>query len=123
MDDHVADYPSDQAMVYTVTVNLEGEAVEWVTQLHDEDVPELGNINTFLKELRAMFKDDSQALQAKAEIHEIKQRGQPTKEYIQEFRRVAGKLRQWPEKLLLHFFKEGLDCELLHVCIYRGVPG
>lgn len=62
--------------------NLEREAVEWVTQLHDEDTPELGNTDTFLQVLRARFEDDYQALQAKVEIHKFKKRGWPIKEYI-----------------------------------------
>lgn len=64
---------------------------EWVTQLHD-DSPELGNIDTFLKELRARFEDESQAQQAEAEIHKIRQKGHPAKEYVKEVRRVVGKL-------------------------------
>lgn len=36
LDDHMADYSSDRAMVLTVTANLEGEAAEWVTQLQPE---------------------------------------------------------------------------------------
>lgn len=121
IDDHAVNYPSDQAMVRAVTVNLEGEAAEWVTQLHDEDAPELGNIDTFLQELRVRFEDDSQALQSEAEICKIKQRGWPTKEYIQEFQRVAEKLQQWLERLPVHFFKGDLDCDLLHMCIYQGI--
>lgn len=54
----MVDYPSDWVMVRAVTVNLEGEAAEWVTQLHDKDAPELGNINAFFQELRSRFKDD-----------------------------------------------------------------
>lgn len=51
-----------------------GEATEWVTKL-DEDMPELGNISVFQEELRARFKDESQALQAEAEIWDLRQRG------------------------------------------------
>lgn len=74
LDDHMVDYPSDRVMVRAVTVNLEGQAAEWVTQLHDKDAPELGNINTFLQELKSRFKDDYQTLQAEAKICKLKQR-------------------------------------------------
>lgn len=46
------DYTSDQVMVQVVTANLEGKAAEWVTQLYDKGMPKLGNIDTFLQELR-----------------------------------------------------------------------
>lgn len=79
-------------------------------QLYDED--ELGNTDIFLQELRTRFKDESQALQAEMEICDLKQKGKLAKEYVQEFRRVASKLRHWSERLLVYFFKESLDWEL-----------
>lgn len=44
------------------------------------------------------------------------------KEYVQEFWRVAGRMQQWLERLLVYIFKEGLDHELLNAYVYRGVP-
>lgn len=32
-----------------VAANLEGETAEWITSLHDEDTPELGNTDLFLE--------------------------------------------------------------------------
>lgn len=81
-DNHMADYLSDWAMVCTLTVNLESEAA---AKFYDKDVPELGNIDTFLQKLRSRYEDDSQALQAEAKIYKIQQRGRLTKEYVQEF--------------------------------------
>lgn len=52
-------YPDKVTMVNTVTANLEGEAAEWVTGLHD-GAPELGNIDDFLVEFRARFEDKTQ---------------------------------------------------------------
>lgn len=49
--------------------------MEWMIRLHDEDALELGNINAFLEELRARFKDRSQTLQAVAEVRDLKQEG------------------------------------------------
>lgn len=52
-------YLTDQDMVRAVTACLDGEGAKWVTHLHDEHALELGNINTFLQELRARFEDES----------------------------------------------------------------
>lgn len=71
LDCHALIYPNDPAIVHVVTSNLEGEASQWVIQLHNEDAPELGNIDAFLQELRIRFKDDSQNLQAEVEICEL----------------------------------------------------
>lgn len=104
-------------MIQAITENFEGEAVEWMNQLHNKDAPELGNIDAFQQDLRARFKGESQAQEVEAEIREIKQKGHLAKEYVQEFRRIAGKLWHWPERLLVYFFKEGLDKELLYICV------
>lgn len=55
-------------MVNAVTANLKGEAVKWVTGLHDEGAPELGNIDDFLVEFRVRFEDETQVWKAESEI-------------------------------------------------------
>lgn len=47
---------------------------EWMTSLHNEQVPELWDINLFMDHLKARFEDESQALQAEIEIHSLRQR-------------------------------------------------
>lgn len=46
----------------------------------------------------------------------------PAKEIVQEFHHLAGRLRNWPERILVHYFKECLDEELLKICLCRA-PG
>lgn len=46
---------------------------EWVTGLYDEETPELGNINDFLVEFRARFKDETQIQKAESEIWALRQ--------------------------------------------------
>lgn len=43
-----------------IVVNFEGEAVEWVVTLHNEKAPKLGDLDAFLRELRAWFDDSMQ---------------------------------------------------------------
>lgn len=68
LDRYALAYLSDVVMVNTMAANLEREAKEWVTRLHDEDALELGNIDTFLEELKPRLNDESQAIQAEVEI-------------------------------------------------------
>lgn len=51
LDCHAPAYPSDVVMVNAMATNLEGKAMEGVMKLHDEDMPELGNIKAFMGEL------------------------------------------------------------------------
>lgn len=66
--------------------------------------------------------DEFQAVQAEKDIYHVKQRGRPAREYIREFQRVAGQIRQWPEQSLIHYFKAGLEHDLFQMCICRGNP-
>ncbi|KAK9403785.1 Cbp53E: Calbindin-32 [Crotalus adamanteus] len=54
-------FPDEGACVNTIAANLEGEVAEWMTVLHNKGAPELGNISTFIEELRARFGDPTQA--------------------------------------------------------------
>ncbi|KAK9409631.1 hypothetical protein NXF25_000806 [Crotalus adamanteus] len=59
---------------------------------------------------------------AEAEVLKLKQRGRPVREYVRDFQRVAGRLRSWPEHLLVHHFRAGLDKDLRRACVVRGIP-
>ncbi|ETE65851.1 hypothetical protein L345_08375, partial [Ophiophagus hannah] len=95
----------------------EEKASEWFTQL-----PELDNVNDFLRELWAHFEDSSRAQEAKAQIKSIRQKGKPAKELMLEFRCLATNLRHWLERMLVHYFKESLDEELLKICLCCELP-
>lgn len=78
-------------------------------------------MDDFLRELRARFKDSSRAQEAEAEIKLIRQKGWPVKEVVQEFCRQAARLRNCPECILVHYFKECIYEELLKMCLCWGV--
>lgn len=75
--------------------------------------PELENVNDLLRELQARFEDSFQSQEVKAEIKLIRQKRHPAKEVVQEFHCQTGKLRNWPERNLVHYFKEYINEELL----------
>ncbi|ETE62037.1 hypothetical protein L345_12209, partial [Ophiophagus hannah] len=109
--DHHGDEFHDRVIVSILSDNLEEEASEWFTQVHDEGAPELDNIDDFLRALQARFEGSAQAQEAEAEIKMMKQKGWPAKEIVKEFLRLAGRLSNWPEQILVHYFKECLDEE------------
>lgn len=81
LDRNAPAYPDKRVMVNAVATNL-GEAMEWITSLHDEEASELGNLDIFLEELRHRFRDESQAQQAEVEIYNLKQKRRPAKEFV-----------------------------------------
>ncbi|KAG8137778.1 hypothetical protein E2320_003729 [Naja naja] len=105
---HGDEFHDDREIVSILSDNLEEEASDWCTQVHDEGAPELDN-------------SSSQAQEAEAEIKMIKQKGWPAKEIVKEFRCLAGRLSNWPKRILVHYFKECLDEELLKICICRAM--
>lgn len=83
-------YPSHWAMVVAIMTVLTGEAPDWVVDLHAR---ELTNVGMFLEGLRGQFEDESRAQTAEGEIVALKQHGRSAKEYVKEFRKIAGRLR------------------------------
>ncbi|KAM3835807.1 uncharacterized protein M6D78_010313 [Vipera latastei] len=122
MDQYGPAYTSQWAMVVAVTACLQGEAAAWAADLYGDHARELGDLGLFLEALRARFEDISRVLRAEAEVLDLRQQGRPAVRYVGEFRKVAGRLRSWPERLLVHHFKAGLDSALRRACVVRGVP-
>ncbi|XP_039197259.1 malonyl-CoA-acyl carrier protein transacylase, mitochondrial isoform X1 [Crotalus tigris] len=122
LDRYAQHYPSQWAMVMAVSAGLQGEAAAWAADLYSDHARELANTGLFLDALRAHFEDITRAQHAEAELLALRQHGRRATDYVREFRRVAGRLRSWPERLLVHQFRAGLDRELHQACVLRGVP-
>ncbi|KAK9395587.1 hypothetical protein NXF25_018948 [Crotalus adamanteus] len=106
-----------------VTASLQGEAAAWASDLYSDHAQELTDVGLFLDALKTQFEDPSWVQRAEAELLGLRQRGRPVREYIREFQRVAGRLRSWPHRLLVHHFWAGLDSDLRCACVVRGIPG
>ncbi|KAG8147387.1 hypothetical protein E2320_014149 [Naja naja] len=72
--------------------------------------------------MQEWIEDSTRAQQAEGELLAARQCGRTVADYIREFWRLAGKLQGWPEWLLVHHFKTGLDRTLQQDCVYRGLP-
>lgn len=59
VDWHGDEFQDDTQLVQVLGGDLEEEASEWFTQLHNEGTPELNNVDNFLRELWAYFEDSS----------------------------------------------------------------
>ncbi|KAK9401689.1 hypothetical protein NXF25_010045 [Crotalus adamanteus] len=110
-------------MVVAVTACLQGEAAAWAADLYSDQARELTDVGLFLEALRARFDDPTRLQRAEAQIVGLKQRGRPVKTYIREFQKAAGRLRSWPDRLLIHHFQAGLDSDIRRACAVRGVVG
>ncbi|KAK9400308.1 hypothetical protein NXF25_013327 [Crotalus adamanteus] len=84
---------------------------------------ELADIGLFLDALKTRFEDPTRLQRAEAQLVGLRQRGRPVQEYIREFQKVAGRLRSWPHRLLVHYFRTGLDTDLHRACVVRGIVG
>lgn len=96
--------------------------MEWLVSLHDEDAPELIDLNTFMQALQKHFKYPLAARHAETRVFALKQGKQLVTEYIQDFHQLISHLGDWPEHLLVTHFRDGLNKELYHICLSRGVP-
>ncbi|KAK9408175.1 hypothetical protein NXF25_006949 [Crotalus adamanteus] len=110
-------------MVVAVTASLQGEAAAWAADLYSDQARELADVGLFLDALKTRFEDPTRLQRAEAQLVNLRQRGRPVQEYIREFQKVAGRLRSWPDSLLIHHFRTGLDTNIRQACIIRGVVG
>lgn len=104
-------------MVMVVAVVMEGEAFEWLANLYSDHAAELGDMGLFLSTLQKRFEANTRAQQAEGDLLKVKQRGRPISKYIKEFRWLIGKVRGWPERLVVYHLKAGLDWTLWQACI------
>lgn len=54
-------YPDNMAWVYVVVVDLEERALKCLLSLHDENVPELENLDPYMQALRERFEEPTTA--------------------------------------------------------------
>lgn len=71
--------------------------------------------------MQIRFSSVAKHVEAEAQIQGLRQAGHPVKELVWQFRRLAGKVQDWPGRLLVHPFKNALDPELRRACSIRGV--
>lgn len=55
-----------------ISVNLEGEAAEWLVSPYDEAALELYDVDAFMQELRNRFEDPAEARKANTRVWMIK---------------------------------------------------
>lgn len=90
--------------------------------LHNWHARELADLGLFLESLRSRFEDDAcTQVAVKGDLVSLRQWGRVAKDYVQEFRKIVGKLRGWSKRLLVHQFHMGLDRDLWQACVYRGL--
>lgn len=117
-----AAFPDDEARVSAIAESLDGEAAEWMMALHDVGAPELGGVEAFLEGLRERFEDPILTRRAELAMYSLRQGSRSVAEYIGQFRRIAQRLRGWPEQLLVCQFRDGLSREMYQGCLFRGFP-
>ncbi|XP_058032369.1 uncharacterized protein LOC131194853 [Ahaetulla prasina] len=116
-------YPSERSLINAISDGMNvGLASEWIAQLHNERAPELNDVHGFMALLRNRFQNDDLIAECETTLKTMKQGNKPLKQFVWDFRRVAGNLRHWPDRVLLHFFKEAIDQNIRKACSTRGIP-
>lgn len=90
--------------------------------LHDEDAEELHNFNELMIAMRQQFEDPLADQRVKQRIRTIKQGRQSIIAYIKQFWGLASKLLGWFQEILLEYFQQGLNQEVLYIYLSQGHP-
>lgn len=91
----------------------EGQAAEWYAELYATDAPELRSISRFFGALCTRFGDPHLVENARTDLKQLRQGSMSVREYSATFCSLASKLPDWPESLLVDYFREGLNLDIL----------
>lgn len=114
MDEYGPDLPGDEAYV---TRALEGKATEWVMRLHNDDTEELHHFDPCMMAIRQWLENPLPDLRARIRIRTIRQGRHSITAYIQEFQGMPRCLLDWPQVILIDYFREGLNCKVFYTCL------
>lgn len=65
--------PTDRVLLSVIADGMnEGQTVEWIAELHDEEAPELDNANKLVQLLQGQFEDMAHRVEAEAQIKVLK---------------------------------------------------
>lgn len=98
-------YPDTMARVHVIVVNLEESALKCLLSLHDENAPELENLDPYMQGLRERLKSPQQP-GTEACIDALKQGKRLVMEYIQDFHYLVSHLGDWPDCLMVYHFRQ-----------------
>lgn len=88
-------FPSDIAQVDYAVSRLEGQALDLIMSIQNEDTEELeiANVSTLIATLKTAFGDPDPTNMARRELHELQQCKQDFATYHAQFTRIVGKLK------------------------------
>uniref|UniRef100_A0ACB8FT61 Uncharacterized protein n=1 Tax=Sphaerodactylus townsendi TaxID=933632 RepID=A0ACB8FT61_9SAUR len=105
-------YSDDIEQIHKVRALLEGEAAAWYVGLYEGWMPELMAFPRFMSALCRRFEGPFQEERAKRKLQNLRQGMRLVADFTSEFCQLAGQIRDWPEPVLVHFYKEALDPEI-----------
>uniref|UniRef100_A0ACB8G3T1 Uncharacterized protein n=1 Tax=Sphaerodactylus townsendi TaxID=933632 RepID=A0ACB8G3T1_9SAUR len=108
--------------MFEIGTRLRGEAANWLVGLVEEDVPEIHNLEQFLLAVHCRFEDPLAEEKARAALQRLRQGNRSVSDFVAEFRRLASRLRGWPEMVLVQLFKDALHPKVLQWSLVHGDP-
>lgn len=109
-------------VVEFIAERLDGLAADWYVDLYQCDAPELHSNNLFFRALRARFGDPHLKENARTDLKQLRQGSMTVREYSAVFRSLAAKLPDWPESLLVDYYRAGLNLEIMRKAIEHADP-
>lgn len=97
-------------------------AAVWYVDLYHLNAPELHSINLFFGALCARFGDPHLKENVHTGFKQFKQGSMMVREYSVAFRTLVAKLPEWLESLLMDYYREGLNLEIMGKAIEHANP-
>ncbi|XP_077181109.1 uncharacterized protein LOC143831722 [Paroedura picta] len=113
-------YEDSEDLVWGVASCLQGKAGQWYLGLAERGDPATRDLQDFVVALRRRFQDPQAEDKAKSRIKGLRQGTRGVMDYIDIFRREAGKVFSWNEETQIEYFREGLNPKLREWAVIKG---
>lgn len=105
-------FANEAEIVELIFTLLNGAARTWYVNLYKTGAPEMYSLATFFQLLEVPFRGPALVENARTDLRNLKQGTMTVKEYSAKFCTIATNLADWPDSLLVEYYRDGLSVEL-----------
>lgn len=115
-------FADEVEIIKYISVQPDGAASQWYVNLYRSVVPELYSLTDIFRSMEIQFGEPALTENARTDLKNLKQGSMSVKEYSAKFCAITTNLQGWPESLLVDYYQDGLNVELVCKAINYSNP-
>lgn len=114
-------FPDEAEVIEYISAQLDGAASQWYINLYRSGEPELYSLAEFFRSMEIQFGEPALTENAHTDLKNLKQGSMSVKDSV-KFCVIATNLQGWRESLLVDYYRDGLNVELVCKAIDYSNP-